>query len=265
MAPSGVLLLRVMATRVLADLLLLGESNPGHSPRQPPVRRRAGMPPIRSLRLRHTTPWHTILPGRTLPQPPAAPACQRARSRSPGKPRHGRCGLHRFTRPIRPPVPRSGVAPLRSPQSLPYVRPRVKGSVRRHCALHSLGRDAPRNCLRSPARRSKPHPPTSGTPSVYYAITTMSSRMSWVALRAPARSTAMGPWKQDDYCTRSARLCQATGAAACRDARAYRSRSNSEKSLSASAAMLWKTTSGGVSWGNGAFPYFPWRTSTVVT
>ena len=57
MAPSGVLLLRVMATRVLADLLLLGESNPGHSPRQPPVRRRAGMPPIRSLRLRHTTLW----------------------------------------------------------------------------------------------------------------------------------------------------------------------------------------------------------------
>jgi len=54
----------------------------------------------------------------------------------------------------------SGVAPLRSPQSLPYVRPPVKGSTWCHCVLHSLGRDASKNYLRSPARRSKRHPPT---------------------------------------------------------------------------------------------------------
>jgi hypothetical protein len=56
-----------------------------------------------------------------------------------------------------------------------------------HCALHSLRSDAPKNCLRSPARRSTPHPSTSGTPSVYYASTTMSS---YGCRRLPRRDNA---------------------------------------------------------------------------
>ena len=63
-------------------------------------------------------------------------------ARSPGQPRYGRCGFRRFTRPIRPPVPRSGVAPLRSLQSLPYVRPLVKGyqpAACRRCSREEAG------------------------------------------------------------------------------------------------------------------------------
>ena len=97
---------------------------------QTPSRKRSPGPrTLRSLRLRHPTRWHhDPSPQARSPHPSAAPACQRARPRSLGQPWHGRCGYCRFTRPIWPPVPRSGVAPLRSPQSLPYVRPPVKGS-----------------------------------------------------------------------------------------------------------------------------------------
>jgi hypothetical protein len=57
-----------------------------------------------------------------------------------------------------------------------------------------------KNGLRSPARRSPPHRPASGTPSLYYDNATMSSSVSWSAIRAPARLTAMGPREQDNKC-----------------------------------------------------------------
>jgi len=65
--------------------------------------------------------FRSILPGTSLLM------CNPARSDSH---QHGRCGYRRFTRSNWPPVPRSGVAPLRSPQSLPRPRHPVKGHHR---------------------------------------------------------------------------------------------------------------------------------------
>jgi hypothetical protein len=153
-APAGVLVLRVMATRDTTGCCCV-RVRCGLAP--DPLPKESARSHDRSARSVFGTRRHGRSGGvMTTPpaHPSAAPACQRAPPRSPGQPRHGRCGLRRFTRPFRPPVPRSGVAPLRSPQSLPYVPPPVKGRARCHCARHSLGRDATMNCLRSPARRS---------------------------------------------------------------------------------------------------------------
>jgi hypothetical protein len=116
--------LRVMATRSATDWLLLCASPPVVPPPLLPGGR-ADPPLAPSSAPDAMSPRSS--PQARSPHPSAAPACQRAAPRSPGQPRHGRCGSCRFTRPIWPPVPRSGVAPLRSPQSLPYVRPPVKG------------------------------------------------------------------------------------------------------------------------------------------
>jgi hypothetical protein len=112
-----------MATPVATGLLLCASADRRSAT---PVARRTPRPSARSV----FGTRRDVRPGRflTRPAPSPAPACQRARPRSLGQPRHGRCGFRRFTRPIWPPVPRSGVAPLRSPQSLPYVRLPVKGS-----------------------------------------------------------------------------------------------------------------------------------------
>ena len=70
------------------------------------------------------------------PQPSAAPACQGAAPRDATA--SARLLRHRrFTRSIRPPVPRSGVAPHRSPQSLPKPYSLVKGDMRTVLRLRS--------------------------------------------------------------------------------------------------------------------------------
>ncbi len=98
------------------------------SPQRPPERARRAQAPIRSLRLRHPTRCHAAPAPATESAPSVRCAslstCCPARSDSH---RHGRCGYRRFTRSIRPPVPRSGVAPLRSPQSLPVPAPPCQG------------------------------------------------------------------------------------------------------------------------------------------
>jgi hypothetical protein len=111
------------------------------------------------------------------PQPSAAPACQGAAPRDATA--SARLLRHcRFTRSIRPPVPRSGVAPHRSPQSLPWLPPPCQGSRAR-----SLRPAVPSKAMRQvsdpsfPGRCSVPHPATLGTPSVYYDTTAMSSAM----------------------------------------------------------------------------------------
>ncbi len=166
---------------------------------------------VRSLRLRHTTRWPTApsSPEETVPS-------VRCASLSTCYPvRRDNLGTAAAALPLHPPHPaaRSTLGGRSSPEpAKPTVAsPPCQGlEAQWHCALHSVRSDAPKNCLRSPARRSTPHPSTSGTPSVYYVIATMSSRMSRVALRAPARSAAMGPRKQDDNCTTIEELCQAT-------------------------------------------------------
>jgi hypothetical protein len=72
-------------------------------------------------------PGSDSLPSRKdPPQPSAAPACQGAAPRDATT--SARLLRHcRFTRSIRPPVPRSGVAPHRSPQSLPCLPPPCQG------------------------------------------------------------------------------------------------------------------------------------------
>jgi hypothetical protein len=144
-----------MATRVCDWLAVAVCESESAVPQTLSRKRPPGPRPLRSLRLRHPTRCHLPRSPTTAPlHPSPAPACQRARPRSPGQPRYGRCGSCRFTRPIWPPVPRSGVAPLRSPQSLPYLRPHVKGwvSIIAHCipseatrqgTVSGLPRDAP--------------------------------------------------------------------------------------------------------------------------
>jgi hypothetical protein len=73
-----------------------------------------------------------------------------------------------------------------SPQSLPRLPPPCQGpDSGTICALRSLRGDAAKNSTRSPGRRSTPHRSPLGTPSLYFDTTTMSSKMSWVALHAP--------------------------------------------------------------------------------
>ena len=222
--PQGSLLLLLLATRYwLTVLITVGRAESIRTPSDHLLKRRSsGIRTIRSLRLRHTTRCHReAFP---LPAPPsAAPACQRAA-----------------------PVPEPA-----EPTSPADTVSRLRGRV--DCAPRPLGANAWKNSLRSPGRRSRPHRSASGTPSVYYDATTMSSSSSWVALRVPARLTAMGPCEQESYCTRTVELCQVSlGAVACCDAITRGSRSSSEKSLSASAPILSNTRSGGVSRGNGA-------------
>jgi hypothetical protein len=134
------------------------------------------------------------------PHPPPAPACQRAAPRAvttSDRPMR-QC---RFTRSIRPPVPHSGVAPRRARKCYPAFRHPVKGWAQGYWGLcRSPAATRRKNGLRSPARRSPPHRPASGTPSLYYDNATMSSSVSWSAIRAPARLTAMGPREQDNKC-----------------------------------------------------------------
>src|SRR5215218_6389692 len=95
---------------LLADLLLLGEPNPvSPSPRTLPERRPRGpSSPIRSLRLRHTTPWLG---------PPSS---------------------QRKIRPSRPLRQLVKVPPrFRSPQSLPKPYSLVKGDMRTVLRLRS--------------------------------------------------------------------------------------------------------------------------------
>ena len=106
-----------------------------------------------------------------------------------------------------------------SPQSLPRLPPPCQGSGSGTlCALHSLRRDAAKNSTRSLGRRSTPHRSPLGTPSLYYDTSTMSSKMSWVALRAPAARRRWVRCEQESNYARIVRLCQAVGAATCRAA-----------------------------------------------
>jgi hypothetical protein len=109
-----------------SGLLAVCECN-GPCPQRPPERvHRAQAPSARSVF--GTRPDVAFLQSLRLKRPhrPCASLsrCRPARSDSH---RHGRCGSRRFTRSIRPPVPRSGVAPHRSLQSLPRPRHPVKG------------------------------------------------------------------------------------------------------------------------------------------
>jgi hypothetical protein len=156
---------------------------------------------LRSLRLRHPTGSPGgVRPCGSPPTSPPAPACQRAAPRAvttSDRPMR-QC---RFTRSIRPPVPHSGVAPRRARKCYPAFRHPVKGWAQGYWGLcRSPAATRRKNGLRSPARRSPPHRPASGTPSLYYDNATMSSSVSWSAIRAPARLTAMGPREQDNKC-----------------------------------------------------------------
>ena len=111
-------------------MLLLGEPKqswprPVGPPQHPPLAPSSA----------HDTQAHSPLSFRVSRSPPsAAPACQRAAPREVTT--SARLLRHRrFTRSIRPPVPRSGVAPHRSPQSLPVSRHPVKARGQGHCVL----------------------------------------------------------------------------------------------------------------------------------
>ena len=104
-------------------LVLLSPGVPAHQPLAPssaPDGQRRAKP----------ARFRSILPGTSLLM------CNPARSDSH---QHGRCGYRRFTRSNWPPVPRSGVAPLRSPQSLPRPRHPVKGHQRKSRLCPGLG------------------------------------------------------------------------------------------------------------------------------
>ena len=106
-----------MATRLhLADLLLLCEPDRSAPPRSPSAESPA--PTHDPLAPSSAPDAMAHGPARLAADPPhpsAAPACQRAAPLDVSEPAEPT-----LTRPIWPPVPRSGVAPLRSPQSLPY-------------------------------------------------------------------------------------------------------------------------------------------------
>src|SRR3954466_709589 len=89
-----------MATLMLADLLLLGEPNPAHTPHEPLGRSPFRMRTIRSLRLRHTTLRSGLPSSRKAPTPAA------------------RCASLSTC-----------FAPIRSPQSLPYRARSCQGSL----------------------------------------------------------------------------------------------------------------------------------------
>jgi hypothetical protein len=169
---NGVLVLRVMATRHYWLAVAVCESKVVSQPPQVSPRR---YPTLRSLRLRHPT---RCLAG-SVAAPPIRPLRQLVNV--PGPARRDSLGTADAA-PAASPAP-SG-HPFHARGSLlsgarkayRTSDPMSRVGTRYRCALHSLGRDASRNCLRSPARRSTPHPSTSGTPSVYYVITTMSSR-----------------------------------------------------------------------------------------
>jgi hypothetical protein len=186
-APAGVLVLRVMATRDY-DWLLLCASPMRPGPRPSPERDRPVPRPLRSLRLRHPTKW----PLRRRPHDTPSPSVRCASLSTCAAPLARTPAARPMRRPpLHPPLPaaRSTLGGRSSPEpAKPTVRPspcQGSGTVSLRSALPRKGRD---NEL-SPVSRETltPHPLPSGTPSVYDTITTMSSRMSWGALRAPAR------------------------------------------------------------------------------
>jgi hypothetical protein len=169
--------LRVMATRCiwLTCCCWASRSNPG--PRASPKAHTSHQHPPLAPSSAHDTRTHSPLFSRMLSPPSAAPACQRAAPRDVAT--SARLLRHRrFTRSIRPPVPQSGVAPHRSPQSLPCLPSPCQGSG--PGPLRSAFPSEGTHWSGDPdflGRRSVSHPATLGTLSVYYDTTTMSSRM----------------------------------------------------------------------------------------
>ena len=144
-----------MATRVATGLLLLCASPMRPGPRPSPERDRPVPRPLRSLRLRHPTKW----PLRRRPHDTPSPSVRCASLSTCTAPLARTAAARPMRRPpLHPPLPatRSMRGGRSSPEpAKPTVRPSpCQGLARGHCALHSLGRDAIMNCLRSPARRS---------------------------------------------------------------------------------------------------------------
>ena len=194
--------------RVLAGLLLWASrmrSWPQPGSRKSPHRAST----LRSLRLRHTTRCPAApVPQRPAPHPSAAPACQRAAPRAVTT--SARPMRHLPLHPLHP-AARSTLGGRSSPEpAKPTVAPATLSRVghgaialcvpsegTRQRTVSGLPGDAPRRIH----QLREPHQFTT-TPLLCQV------GCRWVALRAPARSTAMDPCEQDDYCTRMARLCQ---------------------------------------------------------
>jgi len=162
----------------LADLLLLGEPNRylvrAHA-RKPAPRTST----IRSLRLRHTTPWLSIPSFQKGPAP--AVRCASLSRCCPA--RRDNLGTAAAALPLHPfhPAARSTIGGRSSPEPAKLTLPPATLSRVRHkvvAACCSLGNDAPGIWPQFPRGRcSVPHSATLGTPSVYLDTAAMSSAM----------------------------------------------------------------------------------------